>query len=94
MDLRQILVIDGIDILPDGFRIRCHDLHGQLPETVMKNGADTFQDKDLLGNEVCKLIAMVKLRDERTGNKSETIQYLPDCLEWFDYAKNLHASTA
>jgi len=27
MDLKRILVLDGIDILPDGFRIGCHDLH-------------------------------------------------------------------
>ena len=64
MDLKQILVLDGIDILPDGFRIRCHDLHGQLPEIVMKNSSDTFQDKDRLGSESCKLIAIVKLRGE------------------------------
>lgn len=30
----------------------------------MKNSEDAFQDKDRLGYEVCKLIAIVKLRDE------------------------------
>jgi hypothetical protein len=64
MDLKQIVVLDGIDVHPDGFRIRCHDLHGQLPEISIKNSGDTFQDKDRLGNEVCKLIAIVRLRDE------------------------------
>jgi hypothetical protein len=72
MDLKQIIVLDSIDILPDGFRIRCHDLHGQLPEIVMENSGDTFQDKDRLGNEVCKLIAIVKLRDEM-------VRFLPGC---------------
>jgi|WetSurMetagenome_2_1015567.scaffolds.fasta_scaffold1195900_1 hypothetical protein len=64
MDLKQILVLDGIDILPDGFRIRCHDLHGQLPEISIKNSGDTFQDKDRLGNEVCKLAAIAGMRDK------------------------------
>ena len=64
MDLKRILVLDDIDILPDGFRIRSHDFHGQFPEIPMKNSGDTFQDKDRLGNEVCKLLAIVRLRDE------------------------------
>jgi hypothetical protein len=29
MDIKLILVLDGIDILPDGFRVSSHDLHGQ-----------------------------------------------------------------
>ena len=72
MDLKQILVLDGIDIQPDGFRIRSHDLYGRLPEMVMKNSGDTFQDEDRHGNEVCKLIAVVKLRDEM-------VRFLPGC---------------
>jgi hypothetical protein len=64
VDLAQIIVLGGIDILFDGFRIRCYDLHGQLPEISMENSGDAFLDKDPLGNEVCNLIAMVKLRDE------------------------------
>jgi hypothetical protein len=64
MDLKRILVLDGIDMLPDGFRIRGHDLYGPLPELRFKSSGDTFQDKDRLGNEVCKLTAMVKMRDE------------------------------
>ena len=72
MDLKEILVLDGIEIVPDAFRIRCHDLHGQLPEIVMKNSGDTFQDKDRLGNEVCKLIAIVRLR-------KEMVRFLPGC---------------
>ena len=34
MDLGRIVVLDSIDILPDGFRVSCHDLYGQLPEIV------------------------------------------------------------
>jgi hypothetical protein len=72
LDLKQILVLDGSDILPDGFRIRCHDLHRQFPAPVIKNSGDTFQDKDRLSNEACKLIAIVKLRDEM-------VSFLPGC---------------
>jgi hypothetical protein len=64
LDLHRILILDGIDILPDGFRIRSHDLHGPLPELRFKNSGDTLENKDRLGNEVCKLTAMVKLREE------------------------------
>jgi len=31
---------------------------------VMQNSGDTFQDKDQLGREACKLIAIVRLRDQ------------------------------
>jgi hypothetical protein len=63
-DLKQIIVLDVIEITPDGFRVRCCDVHGQLPAIVMKNSGDTFHDKDRLANEVCKIIAIVRLRDE------------------------------
>jgi hypothetical protein len=71
-DLNQILIIDGIDLLPDGFRVRTHDLHGLLPEIVMENSGDTFQDKERLGYRVCKLIAMVRLRERM-------VRFLPGC---------------
>ena len=66
MDLKEVIVLDGIDILPDssGFRVRSHDLYGQLPDMVVKDSGDTFLDKDRLGNETCKLVAIVRLRDE------------------------------
>ena len=42
MYLKEVIVLDGIDILPDstGFRIRCHNLHGPLPEIVVKDTAE------------------------------------------------------
>ena len=66
MDLSEVIVLDGIDILPDetGFRVRSHDLHGPLPEIVVRDSGDTLMDKDRLGNETCKLVAIVRLRDE------------------------------
>jgi hypothetical protein len=72
IDLKEILVLDGIDFPPDGFRVRSHDLHGQLPEIGIKNSGDTLQDNDRFSNEVCKLIAIVKLRDEM-------VRFLPGC---------------
>jgi hypothetical protein len=62
LDLKQILVLDDIDIVPVGFRIRCHDLNGPLPELWRDNTGNTFEDKDWLGIQVCKLIAMTKIR--------------------------------
>jgi len=46
MDLEEVIVLDGIDILPDnsGFRVRCHDPHGPLPSIVTKDSGDTFLD--------------------------------------------------
>ncbi len=64
MDLKEVVVPDGIDIQPDGFRVRCHDLHGPLSEIVIKNSSDTFLDKDRLANATCKLISIVGLREQ------------------------------
>lgn len=66
MDLSELIVLDGIDILPDstGFRVRSHDLHGPLPEIVIQDSGDTLQDKDQLGRETCKLVVIVRLRDQ------------------------------
>ena len=66
IDLKEIVVLDGIDILSDqsGFRIRSHDLHGQLPEIVIKDSGNTFPDKEDLAGEACKLIAIVGLRKQ------------------------------
>jgi hypothetical protein len=72
-DIGMVIVLDGIDILPDGFQVRSHDLHGQLPEIVIGNSGDTFRDKDRLAIEACKLIAIVKLRDEM-------VRFLPGCM--------------
>jgi len=63
-DLKRIVVLDDVDIDGTGFSIRCHDLHGPLPEIAIENSGDRFRDKDRLGNEVCKMIAIVRLRDE------------------------------
>ena len=47
MDLWEVIVLDSIDILPDnsGFRVSSHDLRGALPEIVVKDSDNTFQDR-------------------------------------------------
>jgi hypothetical protein len=74
MDLKEAIVLDGIDTLPDnsGFRVRSHDFYGPLPEIMFKDSGDTFQDKDRLSNKVCKLVAIVRLRDQMA-------RFLPGC---------------
>jgi len=69
MDLKEVVILDGIDILPDksGFCIRGHDRYGQLPEIVLKDNDDRFQDKERLSIEAANLLAIVRLRDEMTG---------------------------
>ena len=66
MDLKEVIVLDCIDILPDktGFRVRSHDLHGPLPEIMIADSGDTFADKEWLGREACKLVAIVRMRDQ------------------------------
>ena len=61
-DLGRILFLEGIDMLPSGFRIRSHDLHGPLPESLFRNSGNFFRDTDRPGNDA-KLIAIVRFRD-------------------------------
>lgn len=51
-DLQHIIVLDRIDIQPGNncFCLQSHDLHGPLPEIVLTNSGDTFNDKDVLAN--------------------------------------------
>ena len=63
IDLKQIVVLDGIAFHDTGFCISCHDLYGPLPEIVIQDSGNTFRDKDQLENEVCKLTAITRIRD-------------------------------
>jgi len=74
MDLKEVIVLDGIDILPDnsGFQVRSHDLYGPLPEIRIMDSSDIFLDKDRLGNQACKLVAIARLRDQMA-------RFLPGC---------------
>jgi hypothetical protein len=63
-DLQEILVLDGVDLLPDlpGFRIRSHDLYGSLPDVVIKDTGDRWAVLEDIHYETAKLIAMVRVR--------------------------------
>lgn len=63
LDLKQILVVDEIKISSIGFRICCHDLNGPLPEIRRNSSGNTFEDKNWLGFQVCKMAAITRIRD-------------------------------
>lgn len=69
IDLKEILVLDGIDKLEDpiGFRIRSHDLYGPLPDIVIEDTCDRYPVLDKLTRETAKLFAMVRDRQDLRG---------------------------
>src|SRR5438552_14838760 len=52
--LKQIVVLDGIERVgePPGFRIRSHDLHGPLPEVVVRDTGCRFLPHKVLDHGV------------------------------------------
>lgn len=66
IDLKRILVLDGIDQReqPPGFRIRSHDLYGPLPEIIIEETRDRYQVLDDIQRETAKLCAMIRVRDD------------------------------
>ena len=67
MDCRQIMVLDGIDIMTDGFRIRRHDLYGPLPEIDIRDTEDRLPVLDNIQMETARLCAVVQIRDNLAG---------------------------
>jgi hypothetical protein len=74
IDLQRIIVLDEIQILPDdtGFRIRCHDRHGPLPELLIGQGENRIEVLDRVRNRACWLYAIV-------GIRRDLKRYLPGC---------------
>lgn len=66
MDLKMILVLDGIyrSSDPPEFRIHSHDLYGPLPEILIRDTGDRYHVLDNLQGETAKLCAMVRVRDD------------------------------
>jgi hypothetical protein len=64
IDLKEILVLDGIDTLEDpaGFRIRSHDLWGPLPDIVIEDTGDRYPVLDSIIRETSKRIATIRIR--------------------------------
>jgi|WetSurMetagenome_2_1015567.scaffolds.fasta_scaffold714120_1 hypothetical protein len=69
IDVKEILVLDGIDQLsnPPGFRIRFHDLYGVLPEILVQNTGDRVSTIDRIQNEAAKLTAIIHIRQDIAG---------------------------
>lgn len=66
LDVKEILVLDGIDNLEDPirFRIRSHDLYGPLPDIVIEDTCDRYPVLDKLARETAKLHAIAKDRKD------------------------------
>ncbi len=65
VELKEIVTLDGIDLLPEqsAIKVGSHDLHGPLPEIVVQvDVADRLSALDLLGREAVKLCAISRLR--------------------------------
>lgn len=69
IDLKEIVVLDGIDQLTDspGFLIRTHDLYGPLPDILIKETGDRYPVLERIQNEAAKLTAMVRVRNDLAG---------------------------
>ncbi len=59
-------VLDGVEQVSDtpGFRIRSHDLHGPLPDSVIANTGERLEVLDRVSFAAAKLLAMVHSRQE------------------------------
>src|SRR5436309_909954 len=64
--LKQIVVLDGIERVaePPGCRIRSHDLHGPLPEIVVRDMGDRTEILDEVSREAAKLNAVARHRGD------------------------------
>jgi hypothetical protein len=66
LDLGCVLVLDGIEILPDGngVRIRCHDMHGPLPELAIDGLDSRTEILERARNRACWLAAISGIRND------------------------------
>ena len=66
IDLKDVIVLDGVDPLHDqqSYRIRSHDLYGPLPAIEIEDTGDRLKVVDDVHNEAAKLSAIHGLRKE------------------------------
>ncbi len=67
VELKEIVALDGIDLLPEesSIKVRSHDLHGPLPEiTLNVDPSDRLGTFDPLGREAVNLCTISRLRRE------------------------------
>lgn len=69
LDLKEIPVLDGIDHLADplGLPIHTRDLYGPSPDILIKDAGDRYPILERIANEVAKLVAIVRVRQELAG---------------------------
>jgi hypothetical protein len=66
VDLKNVLVLDSIDAVPDlpGYVIHTHDLHGPLPDLAVTETGDRWEVLEALRLLCCRLAAMSRMRDD------------------------------
>jgi hypothetical protein len=64
LDLETRIFLDGIDPALQGFRIRCHDRYGILPEVMVPEEEDSCTTLQNVRSSACKLAAIARIRDE------------------------------
>ena len=66
IDVKEILVLDGVDQAdhPRRFRIRCHDLHGPLPDAVVEDTGERYPVLEHITREAAKRTAAARIRHQ------------------------------
>jgi hypothetical protein len=66
IELKENLALDGIDVCDDpaAFRLRCHDPHGPLPDTIIEGIGETPPMFDHVVRAAAILIAVARVRRE------------------------------
>jgi hypothetical protein len=81
LDLRRILVLDGIDDLndPPCYVIHSHDLHGPLPDLVVCKSGCHPGISDWVRNGICWLSVLSGIRDEMADSLPRS-EFLPPAI--------------
>ena len=56
-DLGVVVILDGVDELPDGSRIRSHNLRDRLPNTLIPR-LDGLELRERVALEACRMYAV------------------------------------
>lgn len=62
--LRVIIILDGVDRLPEGYRIRSHDFYGPLPDIEIDSTHNVEHVLDRICLSTARLEATVRFRRE------------------------------
>ena len=64
LDLETRIFLDGIEPASEGYRIRCRDRYGVLPEVMIPEEVDPCTTLQNVRHSACKLAAIARIRDE------------------------------